>query len=303
MLGKMSLTKEQHLEKDRVLSALSKDGKFRISVIKNTNTAREAQRRHYLPLVPAILLSKALASASLLAVFLKGEERIIIDVSSDGVVSKISAEAIQVGEVRGLVEYSEGHYRFNSENYFEAVGNGILKVIRILYYEPEPIVGIVELIRGDIASDLSYYFAKSEQIFTIVLLDAVADEEGIIANSCGLVVQSMPGATEKDEIALMTHFESIGKLTDYINPKSDLADVLNRILPWGFDVMKNDRVDFFCRCSKESFIEKLFTFDYNDLIEMKKNGQNELVCRYCNAHYYLTDEDFERIINVVRSKN
>ena len=299
----MALTLEKHQEKSRVVSAMSANGHFRVSAIKNTNVAREAQTRHNLPEVPALLLARALSAASMLAVFLNGEERVIIDAVGDGPVSRVNAEAIQVGEVRGFCEYSTNVEKIHKDNFDSALGPGILRVMRILYNEPEPFIGIVQLVRGDISSDLNYYFAKSEQIFSVALLDADTDEEGKIINSCGLIVQAMPGATEKEKDEIVQHFSDMDRLTEIIKPKDDLENVLKKILPWDFTVMKNDRVDFFCRCSKEQFIEKLLTLNYSDIKEMQELNQNELVCQYCNTKYYLTDDDFSMLLTTLKAKS
>lgn len=299
----MSLTKDKHIEKARVISVLTEDGKFRISAIQNTNVAKTAQERHHLPPVPAILLARVLSSASLLAVFLKGEERVIVNAIGDGAVKTISAEAIQVGEVRGFIEYNDAVKRISSERFEIALGSGILRVLKILYNEPEPVIGIVELVRGDISSDLNYYFAKSEQVFSIVILDAETNEDGIISNSCGMIVQSMPGVSQRDQNFALDYFGNLPRFTKLITPKRELTEVLPVILPWKFSLLKYDRVDFFCRCSKESFIDKLIAFNLEDIREMKLLDQRELICRYCNAHYYLDDNDFKRIERTIIAKN
>lgn len=298
----MALSINKIYERDRVISALTVDGKFRISAIKNTFTARTAQERHSLPEIPALLLARALSAASLLAVFLKGEERIIIDVVGNGLVSKVSTEAIQVGEVRGFVEFDSRVGSIPKEQFASVLGSGIFRVMRILYDKLEPIVGVVELIRGDVSSDLSYYFNKSEQTFSVASLDAETDESGKIVNSCGMLVQAMPGATEQDNELMLKHLEGIGRLAKYIDSKSDLPKELAKLIPQDFHILKNDRVDFFCRCSKEGFIDKLLLMDYSDIQEMHRLGQNELVCRYCNAHYYLNDTDFARISKIIMAK-
>lgn len=298
----MSLTKDMYIEKSLVISVFTENGKFRISAIQNTNVANDAKYRHRLPTVPAILLARALSAASLLAVFLKGEERIIIEAVADGPVHKVFAEAIQVGEVRGFVEYNANVNNIKPENYDIALGPGILRVLRILYNEPEPIIGIVKLIQGDIATDLNYYFTKSEQIFTIVILDAEINRDDTLTNSCGLILQAMPGATPQDQEEVLNYFNKLPRLAELITPKIGLKEALSEILPWKFSVSKHDRVDFFCRCSKESFIQKLLTIDLKDIREMKMYNQRELVCRYCNEHYYLDDNDFKRIEETIIAK-
>lgn len=299
----MGLTKDKHTEKSRVISILTEDGKFRLSAIQNTNVAKIAQKTHNLPPVPALLLARALSASSLLAVFLKGEERVILDAFGNGKVSKISAEAIQVGEVRGFVEYNDNIKMVKPEHFKSALGSGILRVLRILYTEPEPIIGIVELIQGDISSDLNYYFAKSEQIFSIALLDATVNTDGIISNSCGMIIQAMPGAKPQDHEFAMDYFGNFPPLSQLINSKRELTQILPEILPWKFSTLKYDQVDFFCRCSKKSFIDKLLTLNLDEIREMKKLDQRELVCQYCNTHYYLEDADFKIIENILLSKN
>lgn len=298
----MSLTFEKHQEKSRVVSVLANNGHFRVSAIKNTNVALEAQNRHSLPEVPALLLARALSAASLLAVFLTGEERVIIDAIGEGLVNKVTAEAIQVGEVRGYCQYSPSVSKLSKEEFDTALGSGIFRVMRILYNEPEPVQGIVKLVRGDISSDLNYYFAKSEQIFSIAILDADTNDEGKISNSCGIIVQAMPGATEKEKDEVVEKLQKLDRLTQIIQPRDDLNEVLKKILPWDFTLLKNDRVDFFCRCSKESFIEKLLTLTYVDIKEMQELGQNELVCQYCNARYYLEESDFNYLLTTLKAK-
>lgn len=298
----MSLTKDMHIEKSRVISVLTENGKFRISAIQNTNVANDAKYRHMLPTVPALLLARALSAASLLAVFLKGEERIIIEAIGDGPVQKVSAEAIQVGEVRGFVEYNTFVNNIKPENFDIALGPGILRVNRILYNEPEPIIGIVELIRGDIATDLNYYFTKSEQIFTIVMLDARINQDTTFINSCGLILQAMGGTAPQDQEQVLNHFNKLPRLAEIITPKIGLKKALSEILPWNFSVLKHDRVDFFCRCSKESSIQKLLTMNLKGIREMIMFDQRELVCRYCNEHYYLDDNDFKRIEETIIAK-
>ena len=97
--------KEFLKKRDRIISVLAKDGKFRASIIKNTFSAQTAQQKHNLRGVPSYLLARQLAAASMMAIFLKGEERVILEADGSGPIQKVFAEASQVGEVRGFVAY------------------------------------------------------------------------------------------------------------------------------------------------------------------------------------------------------
>ena len=288
--------------RDRVIKVLSKDGKFRITAIKNTNTALTAQKKHNLPYPAAFLLARALSAASLMASFLKGEERVTIEIEGKGLVNYIYAEALQLGEVRGFTEYSPEILTKNISDFSELLSIGILRVVRILYNEKEPITSVIPLQKGDIQTDLAYYYKQSEQIPTAVILDADFDDKGLIKQSGGMFVQAMPGATDKEIEDIHNHLKNIPPFTDYLDKELTPNKILKDILPFDFDLLASTPVDFYCRCSKESFMSKLITLDTKEIEQMQKEGNNELVCRYCNAKYYLDENDFKKLIEETKAK-
>jgi len=99
--------KKQFRERDRSVKVLSKDGNFRAVAVKNKNTTLTAQNLHNLPLMPAYYLANAITSATLISSFLKGEERVIVDINSNALINKIYAEVMQVGECRGYINTTE----------------------------------------------------------------------------------------------------------------------------------------------------------------------------------------------------
>lgn len=284
---------------DRVLSLISKDGKFRAGVIKSSNLSRIAQSNHKLPPIQASLLSRLLTGASLMAAFLKGEERIILEVTGSHSIKKIFAEAIQVGEVRGFVEYESNHHDNSSISDF--LGNGLFKVSKILYNKAEPIVGIVELKKGDISSDLAYYFQKSEQIPTAVFLDVSLDDHGIIEHAGGFLIQALPGSSDKEISELYHTLKKSPKITELFSNEMNIEDVTRVLIPFDYEILKNYRVDFYCRCSKEKFVSKLLTLGIDEIKMMKNNNHNEMICIYCNKHYYLDEQDFTNLINELKA--
>ncbi len=295
--------KQKFRNRDRVISIITEDGKFRIAAIKNTNTARTAQEKHNLPRLPAFFLARQLAAASMMSIFLKGEERIILEADGNGFLRKVFAEAIQVGEVRGFVDYDNTMLKEKYNSLKELFNDGTYKVTKILYSESEPITGIVPIQQGDTASDLSYYFFKSEQIPSIVILDTYFDDDDKIKMSSGIIIQSMPGVTHDDLVKVDKWVNKIKSLNRILEKDPNLENLVKQIVPVEFDVLKNNATDFFCRCSKDSFIDKLVTFDIAEIEQMRQNQQDELVCQYCNAHYYLTDKDFDKIITTIKARN
>jgi molecular chaperone Hsp33 len=289
--------------RDRVRSVLSKDGMFRASFVKNSNTTRTAQEKHGLDTVSAYLLSKNITAATLISSTLKGQERIVVETEGNGPVARIYSEASQIGEVRGFVAYNREKSIEEISHFDEAIGIGLLKVSRVLYNEPEPITGIVPIATGDIAKDIAHYYLQSEQIPTAILIDTIMNDKGFIDLSGGLLVQALPGADETEIERVDEAVRQLGNITDYLKSDDRPLDILEDILPFEFAETKTSQVDFFCRCTKDRFIDKLTTLSPHDLKDMQKEGQNELVCQFCGTKYLLEPQDFEKLINETTVKS
>ncbi|MBX7155829.1 MAG: Hsp33 family molecular chaperone HslO [Candidatus Kapaibacterium sp.] len=289
--------KKVYQMRDRVARAITTDGKFRAAAITNTNAAKEAQRRHQLDPVASLLMARGLAAASLLSSFLKGEERIVVEAMGNGVIKKVFAEALQVGEVRGYVESNSKPDMPN-----EALGIGLFRVTKILYGKFEPVQGMVDLQRGNITTDLAYYLTQSEQIPSAVRLDVDVSDDNVIHASAGLIVQALPGATEAEIMHVQNSIIELGPISELARSGYKADDILRQAIPSEIEVLNNTPVDYFCRCSMDKFKSILATLGINEIQSMKDSDQNELVCQYCNNHYYLTEEDFTSIITQLKAQ-
>lgn len=280
-------------QRDRVTRAITLDGTFRAAVIHNTTTTRTAQQKHGLDPMSSLVLARALTGASLMASYLKGEERMVISLEGDGLIRSVTAEALQVGEVRGYISLNKNP----DESRATPLGKGLLRVQRILYGEYEPVMGIVELRRGDVTSDLGYYLTQSEQVPSAFVIDVAYDENEVIRQSIGLLVQAMPGARAEDIFKLYDAIDYLGRLSEFADAGYSPKDILQQIMPSEIEVVATSPVDFFCRCSLDRFTSALMTLDVAEIVQMREEDQRELVCQYCSTKYQLRDEDFDRLIN------
>ena len=287
--------------RDRCVRVLSKDGEFRAVCVKNTKAAKEAMQKHQLDYEEAALLARTLAASSMLASFLKGEERVIVELEGDGIIRKVFAESMQLGEVRGYVRYNEKEGDSDLQSVGDFLGNGVLKVSKIMYNKTEPVTGIVPLQKGDVTSDLANYFFMSEQIPSYIILDVSFDNQGNIEESGGMIVQVMPGFSEKKLEEVYYHLLKINKLTEYFKYGENPLSVLKKVLPFEFDMLSSTQIDFFCRCSKDLFVQRLKTLDIKEIEEMKLHNENELTCQYCSSKYYLEMSDFDSIIEEMKA--
>ncbi len=298
MSDRVAELKRAYRERDQIVRFIAENGHFRISVVKNTRAAQTAQRRHHLAPVPAVMLAKALAASSLLASFLKGEERVILEAMGNGPLKKVLAEALKVGEVRGYVANPYATLDFSQQNVHlgDALGVGILRVSKVLYNRVEPVTGIVELRRGDISSDVAYYLWRSEQIPSVVLLDVAIDEEGNIEQSGGVLVQTMPGATEEEIQQVETKLRMFRSLTALFRQGYMPPEIAATLVPFPLRRVDSTPVDFFCRCSKDRFKAALLMLGVEELRGMLQDGHRELVCKYCGERYELSEAELHAMI-------
>lgn len=279
-------------DRDRVIRAMTTNGLFRVAVMRSTVLSRLAQEKHELGPLESLMLTRALTGASLMASFLKGEERVTISLEGDGEISMVYAEAMQVGEVRG-------YCRRNPQTAGAAespLGNGLLKVQRVIYNSFEPVTGVVALRKGDVTSDLSYYLTQSEQIPSVVIIDVAYDDAHVVRQSAGLLLQAMPGATNEDIFKTYDALDYLGNLSGYLDEGMTLEDLALKVMPSEATIMASTAADFFCRCSIDRFKSALLTLGLDEVEDMQREGHHELVCQYCNSHYMLSEQDFSEMI-------
>ncbi len=294
---------KRFLQRDRVVRGLTNDGHFRVGAVNLTNTVITAQERHGLSPVAAVFLGRLMAGATLLSSFLKGEERIILEAMGQGPLKRVYAEAVQVGEVRGYVENPQAMLDFSTDTSLgDALGLGLFRVTRILYNQFEPVVGIVELAKGDISTDLAYYLTQSEQVPSAVMLDVSVDDEGKVIKCGGLIVQAMPGAPESEIVTIQDNLRNVTPITDLLGVGYTPEEVLRVVIPGEYRETNHARVDFFCRCSVDRFKSILLSLGAEELTSMRDLGQTELVCQYCNERYDLPADEFEALIEQARAR-
>jgi molecular chaperone Hsp33 len=297
--------KKLYTQRDRVVKAMTKDGFFRLAAVRNSKAALSAQERHNLSPLAAVLLGRALSAASLLSAFLKNEERVSLDFSGNGPAGKVFAEALNLGEVRGYVANPSCAIDFSNPDpsLGNGLGIGLLQVSKILYNHYEPVTGVVELLKGDISADVAYYLTQSEQIPTAIVLDVSVNAEGKVEHSGGLMVQAMPGAPESVIREMAGSVKSLNHLVEMIASGYAPQEILTIVANAPLVETADTPIDFFCRCSLDRFKSTLSTLGIDEIQAMRAENQRELVCRYCNTRYELSDADFDDIINGLHAKN
>jgi molecular chaperone Hsp33 len=297
------LTKEKIKTRDRLIKGISEDGSLKISVVKATEVVKTAAENHHLSLLNTVLLGRSLIGALLLASELKGEERIRLRAEGNGPSQLIVAEANRVGEVRGFVQAPKAQLSETKDGSIGAgLGKGLLTISKTLYDEAKPRDSSTKLKSGNITDDLAWYMVQSEQIPTAVLLDVGIDEEGALTEAGGLLVQRLPGASSNTIEMIQQKLKTFPPLDTLLAEGDYIDDIMQKAME-PLEVKELDRqpVDFFCRCSRKRFINALSMLGYEELKEISGEKQ-ELVCHFCNKHYYITKQEIEELLMETKAR-
>jgi molecular chaperone Hsp33 len=298
------ISKKDFKFKDRMIKGITEDGHFRVSVVKTTDVVKSAKERHNLSLLNTVLLGRALTGTMLMASELKGEERIQLRMEGKGPVKMLLAEANQVGEIRGYVANPQAHLDFSDgeTSLGQGIGLGVLTVKKILYNEADPRTSVIELRKGNVTDDLAYYMVQSEQIPTAILLNVGIDEEGEVTQAGGVMVQKMPDAPEERIIELQEHLKDFPAINELLEDEQYIDEIMQKaVAPNPVKELNRTPVHFFCRCSRDRFKDALALLSYDELRDMKDEGQ-ELVCHYCGEHYQIEKDEIEEIVEQAHAR-
>lgn len=295
---------------DKIIRTITSDGAIMAVALDASEIVYTAQQVHKLSTSATAALGRLLCGASLMGINLKQEKaKINLKLMGDGPIGTVLAVADSKGNVRGYVGNNNcptEYYSNGKINVAAAVGReGTLGVIRD-YGMGDPYISQVPLVSGEIAEDITSYYATSEQIPTVCALGVLIDkEEGRALLSGGLLIQLLPGADETTIDKLEKNIETLEPMTTMLAKGMSILDICKTALE-GFEVEVLDEspVNYVCTCSRskiEDYFAGLSDEDIRDCVG--DNGVAEVNCQFCNKTYTFTKDDLESIIKNKNKKN
>lgn len=279
------------------------DGSIRVFAAVTTELVNEAQKIHHTYPVATAALGRTLTGAALMgAAGLKNEEdSITIQIKGDGPLSFIVAVTDAKSRVRGYVSNPYVDRPLNDKGKLDvggAVGNGYLSVIRDLGLK-EPYIGQVPLVSGEIAEDITAYYASSEQVPTAMGLGVLVDTDNSVLAAGGFLLQLMPGATDEDAKKLENILNDLPPITTLINEGMSCEDIIFRVTE-GFDMMIENNSEtpvYECKCSKERMEKALISIGKEELSAIiEEQGKAELACQFCDNKYEFSRQELEELL-------
>lgn len=286
---------------DYIVRAMAANNQIRAFAANTRETVETARQRHNTSPVATAALGRLLTGGAMMGVMMKGEKDILtLQIKAGGPLQGITVTADSKGNVKGYVGNPNVCIPANSAGKLDvagAVGIGFMNVIKDLGLK-EPYMGQVELKTSEIAEDLTYYFAASEQVPSAVGLGVLMNKDNTVRQAGGFIVQVMPFAEESAIARLEENIAQINSVTNLLEeghtPESLLAHVLD-----GFDVEVTDNVPakFFCNCDKKRVERALISVGRKELNDMIQEGKPvELNCHFCNTSYTFTVEELKGIL-------
>ena len=286
---------------DYIVRAVAADSQIRAFAAVTTETVETARKDHNTSPVATAALGRLLTGGAMMGVMMKGENDILtLQIKGDGPINGITVTADSKGRVKGYAGNPEVLIPANSKGKLDvsgAVGNGILNVIKDMGLK-EPYSGQVALQTGEIAEDLTYYFAVSEQVPSAVGLGVLMNKDNTVRQAGGFIVQVMPFAEESTIAKLEQNVQKIQSVTTLLEQGHTPESLLEQVLE-GFDIEINDTIptEFYCNCDKNRVEKALISIGRKELNELIQEGKEvELNCHFCNTNYVFSVDELKEIL-------
>lgn len=286
---------------DYIIRATAANDQIRAFAAVTTQMVEEAREHHNTSPVATAALGRLLSAGAMMGSMMKGEKDVLtLQIKAGGPLQGITVTADSQGNVKGYVGNPDVCIPANSKGKLDvagAVGPGFLTVIKDMGLK-EPYSGQVMLQTCEIAEDLTYYFATSEQVPSAVGLGVLMNKNNTVRQAGGFIVQLMPFAEEEVISRLEQNVQKINSVTNLLEEGHTPESLLEKVLE-GFDVQINEKMDtrFHCNCSKERVEKALISIGRKELNELIQEGKPiEMNCHFCNTNYTFTVEELKEIL-------
>ncbi|SDI43167.1 molecular chaperone Hsp33 [Pseudobutyrivibrio sp. 49] len=274
---------------DYIVRATAANDAIRAFAITSKDLVEEARERHNTSPIVTAALGRMLSAGSMMGVMLKGEDDLVtLQIQGSGPMKGITVTANSKGEVKGFPNVSVVDLppKNGKLDVGGAIDLGIMRVIKDMGLK-EPYVGTVELQTGEIAEDLTYYYAVSEQIPSSVGLGVLMNKDNTVNCAGGFIIQLMPFTSEEVIAKLEENLQTLPSVTDMLSSGKTPEQMLETVLA-GLDIdfKETYEVCYKCDCSRDRVIKSLASLGKEDMDDIIADGKPvEVRCQFCNEAY------------------
>ena len=286
---------------DYMVRATAADAQIRAFACTAREMVEKARQIHNTSPIITAALGRLLSAGAMMGSMLKGDKELLtLQIKGDGPVQGLIVTADSLGNVKGYPEVPDVILPANAQGKFDvagAVGKGYLSVIKDMGLK-EPYVGQTELQTGEIAEDLTYYFATSEQVPSSVGLGVLMNRDNTVCQAGGFIIQLMPFAEVEVIEKLEKNLQKISSVTSILKegntPEQMLEILLEGLNPEVLDKMP---IAYSCNCGRQKIEKVLISLGAEEIQDMIEDGKEiEVNCHFCNAQYKFSVEELKTIL-------
>lgn len=293
--------------KSKLTTAITKDLNIRAYALDSTSIVERARQIHDLTPLASAALGRTLTAASMMGAALKGEkDSLTIRFRGDGPLGTVLAVSDALGNVRGYVQNPQADLPLNAKGKLDVgkgIGQGTLVISRDLGMK-EPYIGQVPIVTGEVAEDITNYFAVSEQVPTVCALGVLVDVDWSIKHAGGVIIQLLPYTEDWVIDRLEENLKDLPSITQMMGQGMDNTAILGQFLR-GFelDILQQREVEYRCYCSKERVTQALISLGAEELEKMREEqGEAELTCQFCDKVYHFSSLELGELIYELKNQ-
>ena len=285
---------------DYIVRATAADSQIRAFAITSKEMVEEARRAHDTRPVITAALGRLLSGAAMMGTMMKGDNDLLtIQIQCGGPAKGLTVTADSHGHVKGFPMESQVELPLNAQGKLDvggALGLGVMSVIKDMGLK-EPYVGQTILVSGEIAEDLTYYFANSEQVPSSVGLGVLMNKDNTVEQAGGFIIQLMPGATDEFIDKLEARIKEIKSVTAMLEEGMTPEQILEHILgDMELEILDTIPTKFYCNCSKDRVSKAVISVGKEEIQKMIDDGEPiEVNCHFCNSHYTFTVDELKEM--------
>ena len=286
---------------DYIVRATAADGQIRAFAATTRETVETARQDHNTSPVATAALGRLLTAGAMMGVMMKGDKDLLtLRIHAGGPLNGITVTADSKGNVKGYVGNPDVVIPANKKGKLDvagAVGVGFMDVIKDLGLK-EPYVGQCVLQTSEIAEDLTYYFATSEQVPSSVGLGVLMNKDNTVRQAGGFIIQLLPGASDEIIDRLEAKLSGISSITSLLDAGKTPEEILKDILgEFGLEILKKMPVQFHCDCERSRVEKAIISIGRKEIQDMIDEGKEiEVNCQFCNKHYKFSVDELGEML-------
>lgn len=286
---------------DYIVRATAANHQIRAFAATTRELAEHARSIHNTSPVATAALGRLLTAGAMMGSMMKGTNDLLtLQIKSEGPIKGLTVTADSSANVKGYVYNPSVMLPPSPLGKLDvggALGAGVLSVIKDMGLK-DPYVGQTELISGEIAEDITYYYAVSEQVPSSAALGVLMNKENTVKRAGGFIIQLMPFADEEVIARLEKKISEISSITQLLDADMTPEMILEHILgDFNLEILDTIPTAFTCNCSKERVEKAIISIGRKDIQEMIEDKEPiEVNCHFCNTHYIFTTEELQSLL-------